>query len=89
MAGDVLSIENETHQGDMLIRQYMKAGRRTCTLPAPPEIRKHATHELERLPETLRRLEPGTIYPVHVSDSLVRLAAEVDERLKAARDTGI
>ena len=88
MAGDVLSIENDTHQGDMLIRQYIKAGKRICTLPALPEIRSHATRELERLPETLRRLEPGTIYPVHVSDSLVRLAAEVDGRLKA-RDTGI
>jgi len=41
-----------------------------------------AKSELERLPETLRRLEPGAAYPVEVGDDLVKLAAEVDSRLR-------
>ncbi len=50
---------------------------------APPsldEIRSRAKRELERLPEPLRRLEPGTTFPVEVADELVKLAAEVDRR---------
>jgi len=30
----------------------------------------------------LRRLEPGTTYPVEVADELVQLAAEVDRRVQ-------
>ena len=36
---------------------------------------------LQQLPEDLRRLTPGPIYPVEVADALVKLAAEVDHRL--------
>jgi hypothetical protein len=34
------------------------------------------------LPEPLRRIEPGATYPVEVADELVKLAAEVDSRLR-------
>ncbi len=52
--------------------------------PAPSldDIRRRAKRELERLPEPLRRLEPGTTYPVEVADELVQLAAEVDRRVQ-------
>ena len=49
--------------------------------PTLAEIRARATRDLERLPEPLRRLEPGASYPVQVTESLVQLAAEVDQRL--------
>ena len=36
---------------------------------------------MERLPESLRRLQPGVRYPVTIADSLHKLAAETDRRI--------
>jgi hypothetical protein len=47
------------------------------------EIRLRAKRELERLPETLRRLEPDATYPVEVAPELQELAAEIDRRVRA------
>jgi nicotinate phosphoribosyltransferase len=60
----------------------MQSGRRLRPAPSLDDIRRHAKRELERLPESLRRLEPGTTYPVEVADELVQLAAEVDRRVQ-------
>ena len=65
----------------------MKDGRRIGPRPTLAEIRARAAHDLERLPESLRALEPQTAYPVEVAEPLVRLAAEVDERLAKRRLT--
>jgi nicotinate phosphoribosyltransferase len=81
MAGDVLSVEQDGHAGEPLIRPVMEKGRRLRPQPTLAEIRTRAARDLERLPEPLRRLEAGASYPVQVSDALVRLAAEVDRRL--------
>ena len=59
----------------------MKGGRRLGPRPALAEIRARAARSLERLPEPLRRLEPGASCPVEVADALKRLAADVDRRL--------
>jgi hypothetical protein len=48
--------------------------------PSLDEIRRHAKRELEWLPESVRRIEPGMVYPVEVADELKKLAAEVDRR---------
>jgi nicotinate phosphoribosyltransferase len=85
MSGDVLSLEDDPQPGEPLLRPVMKMGRRLAPSPTLAEIRAHAARELERLPEPLRRLTPGTSYPVQVADTLVRLAAEVDRRLEASR----
>jgi len=73
--------------GEPLLELVMQDGR--CLRPPPSldEIRGKAKRELERLPEALRRLAPGTTYPVEVADELEELAAEVDRRLdmQAAR----
>jgi hypothetical protein len=45
-------------------------------------IRTRVKLELERLPEPLRKLEAGTIYPVAVAEELVTLAAAVDRRMQ-------
>jgi nicotinate phosphoribosyltransferase len=81
MAGDALSIETDRQAGEPLIVQVAKAGRRIGRSPSLDEIRKRAAHDLERLPEPLRRLEPGASYPVDVADALLRLSEEVDSRL--------
>jgi nicotinate phosphoribosyltransferase len=60
----------------------MQDGRRLRPAPSLDEIRRRAARELERLPEPLRRLEPGATYPVEIADELKTLAAEVDRRLQ-------
>ena len=59
-----------------------KARRRLSPLPTLAEARARAAQDLERLPEDLRRLTPGTSYPVEVAAPLMRLADEVDRRLE-------
>jgi nicotinate phosphoribosyltransferase len=81
MAGDILSLETDKQSGEPLIKPVMQNGRHVAPLPTLEEIRQHAARQLSRLPEPLRRLKPGTDYPVRVADALVRLATEVDSRL--------
>jgi nicotinate phosphoribosyltransferase len=90
MRGDILSEERDEQAGEPLIELVMKGGRRLAPQPTLAEIRARAAHGLERLPDPLRRLEPGTSYPVEVADALQRLAAEVDRRLaRRAEDEAI
>jgi nicotinate phosphoribosyltransferase len=81
MDRDVLSVEGDDQGGEPLIEPVMKGGRRLAPPPTLAEIRARAARGLERLPEPLRRLEPGVSCPVEVADALKRLAAEVDLRL--------
>jgi nicotinate phosphoribosyltransferase len=81
MAGDILGAEDEAQPGEPLIQAVMRNGRRLDASPALADIRARAARALERLPEPLRRLEPGASYPVAVTDALKSLAAEVDRRL--------
>jgi nicotinate phosphoribosyltransferase len=60
----------------------MQGGRRVGQTPALAEIRARAARELARLPEPLRRLEPGASYRVDIGQALERLAGEVDSRLR-------
>jgi len=77
MIGDILTIEGDRQPGEALIAQVMKAGKRVGSAPSLADIRAHAAHELARLPEPLRRLDPGMSYPVAISDALDKLAASV------------
>jgi nicotinate phosphoribosyltransferase len=81
LAGDTLSIESDSHSGEQLIEPIMKDGLRLRPAPTLAEIRAQAKHDLERLPEPLRELEPDMTYSVEVADALVKLAAEVDHRV--------
>jgi nicotinate phosphoribosyltransferase len=81
MSGDTISIETDRQPGEPLIEMVMQGGRRTKPSPALSEIRARAARDLERLPEPLRRMEPGVSYPAKVADALVRLTEEVDSRL--------
>jgi nicotinate phosphoribosyltransferase len=88
MAGDILSTADDSQPGEMLIRQVMRNGRRVTAAPTLAEIRAHATSELDRLPERLRRLEPGAGYDVRVATELTELAAAFDRRLQRHERTG-
>ena len=65
-----------------LLHCVMRNGRRLAPSPSLDEIRSRARRELERLPENLRRLEPGANYPVEVGEDLIKLADEVDSRAR-------
>jgi nicotinate phosphoribosyltransferase len=81
MQGDVLSLEEDQHPGEPLIRPVMRAGRRLHKAESLLEIRMRAAYNIKALPEQLRRLDPDGGYSVTVADRLVQLAAEVDKRL--------
>jgi len=81
MAADVLSVENDEHNGEPLIELVMQGGRRVTPSPPLAAIRERAACDLARLPEPLRRLDPDAGYPVQIGARLLRLAEEVDTRL--------
>jgi nicotinate phosphoribosyltransferase len=91
LAGDLLSLDSPSHEsatkdnGEPLVGLVMRNGRRVAPAPSLDDIRQHCKREFERLPEPLRRLEPGAAYPVEVAHALRDLAEEVDRRLLAHR----
>lgn len=82
MRGDVLSLENDTQPGEPLLAPVMRAGKRIEPAPTLTQIRERAARELGRLPEPLRRLEPGFNYPVQISEKLSALAAQMDAKAR-------
>ena len=64
MAGDILALEGHEKAGEPLLQPVMQDGRRVQPAETLDAIRTRVKHELERLPEPLRKLEAGTIYPV-------------------------
>ncbi len=78
MAGDVLSIETDSHPGETLIEPVMRAGKRLKPAPTLEAIRARASRDLARLPAPLARLGPAG-YPVTVGDALKALAAQADK----------
>jgi nicotinate phosphoribosyltransferase len=81
MAGDTLSVEDDKQPGEPLIELVMQGGKRVGPAPTLAQIRERAAWDLGRLPEPLRSLEADASYPVEVSETLTRLAAEVDGRM--------
>ena len=78
MRGDILSVETDKHDGETLITQVMRGGKRIAPAPTFEQIRERAKAQLAKLPEPLRRLETGAEYHVTISDALHALAAEAD-----------
>jgi len=64
-----------------VIAKLVSAGKRVAPKPTLEEIRARAASELQRLPDSLRRLQTGTRYPVTIAASLQKLATETDRRL--------
>jgi nicotinate phosphoribosyltransferase len=80
MRGDILSLENDSQAGETLIAPVMRGGKRLAPAPTLAQIREHATRELGKLPEPLRKLEAGMEYPVEISKALRALAAQMDKK---------
>lgn len=84
MAADVVTLESDPQPGELLLTPVMRGGRRLVPSPSLEAVRRHATDNLARLPQPLRRLEAFD-YPVESSPSLHELAAEVDRRTQATQ----
>ena len=80
MCGDVLSLEGDKQDGEALVVPVMRAGKRLAPAPTLAQIRERTARDLARLPEPLRRLEPGVAYPVEISAKLKAMAAEIDAK---------
>ncbi|MDO9007872.1 MAG: nicotinate phosphoribosyltransferase, partial [Thiobacillus sp.] len=78
MAGDVVTLETDSQPGESLLVPVMRGGRRLEPPPTLQAIRYHASENLARLPEPLRRLQEDVAYRVEIAPALHELAAEVD-----------
>jgi nicotinate phosphoribosyltransferase len=84
MRGDTLSLEGAPADGEPLIVPVMRAGRRIASAPPLAAVRDRARTQIAALPEPLRALDPGPVYPVAVGEALQVLAREVDRAHAAA-----
>lgn len=85
MRGDVLTLETDRQDGETLIAQVMRGGKRVGPAPTLAQMRERATRDLARLPAPLKALEQGHAYPVTISDPLKSLANDADRATVKAR----
>jgi nicotinate phosphoribosyltransferase len=78
MRGDILTIDGDAQAGEALVVPVMRGGKRLAPAPTLAQIRERAAADLARLPEALKRLQPGAEYPVKIADALTALAAQAD-----------
>jgi nicotinate phosphoribosyltransferase len=87
MAGDVVGLEAEQHEGAPLLGRVMTAGRRLAVPPSLTQLRRHATAQLQSLPPVLARLEQHD-YRVEISSDLQALAEACDRRQERSESAG-
>ena len=81
--GDTVHLASEPAEGSALLEPCMRNGRRLPDRPTLADARAHHARERERLPASLRRLEPAMDgYRATISAGLRRLADEVDARTR-------
>lgn len=78
MICDVLTTENDVHEGVALIVPVMRAGKRISAPESLDIARERAAKNLRALPEKLQRLDTQPAYTVIVAQALRDLAEEVD-----------
>jgi nicotinate phosphoribosyltransferase len=84
MAGDVVTLDDDSQAGEALLAPVMRGGRRLAPAPLLKELRLHAADNLTRLPESLRRLQAGD-YRVEIAPALRELAAKIDHDSNSAQ----
>jgi nicotinate phosphoribosyltransferase len=80
-AGGTISLEDERREGEPLLDEVMRGGKRLRPSPGLGAIQARAAEHLACLPDALRDLEPGASCPVSISKPLRELAEAVDRRL--------
>jgi nicotinate phosphoribosyltransferase len=78
-AGDCIALIDESVRGQPLLQEVMRDGRRIRERPELAKIREYCRGQMARLPPGLHKIEAGEcIYPVHLSQGILRLARELD-----------
>ena len=76
---DRICLADEHSDGEPLLSQVLRDGRRIAPLPSLPEIQRYCRREVAALPPELHRLGEGTsAFPVQISDAVRRLATAAD-----------
>ncbi len=75
---DVVTTDDDQLSGHPLLRPVMKGGRRLAASPPLADVQRATAVQLERLPASLRVLDPSPAYDVRISDTLQGLARAVD-----------
>lgn len=87
-AGDVVALEDETHEGETLLEPVMRGGRLLAAAPELEAIRERARDQRRRLPAGVRRLEQPDPYPVRLSTPLRDLIERLRQQQEDAGGTG-
>ena len=82
MDSDVVSTEDDRHEGQPLIGLVTQHGRPVTHQPSLQDVRAYTRQQLERLPEGFEALKIRAPYPVDVGARLQQLAAAVDLKMK-------
>lgn len=78
---DVIGLADELVDGHPLLLPVMREGRRTAPSPPLENLRTTSGELRERLPKSLRSLEPAAApYPVHITPALELARSEAAER---------
>ncbi|HEU5453780.1 MAG TPA: nicotinate phosphoribosyltransferase [Terriglobales bacterium] len=81
-ARDVVACEDERCDGEPLLREVMRRGKRVAGPESVQQAQARAAEEIRRLPREVRQLQAGSRYEVKVSARLRALAAKTKrERL--------
>jgi nicotinate phosphoribosyltransferase len=76
---DRIALIEEGGEGDALLAEVLRDGRRLAPSPTLRDIQQLCRREVAALPAELHRLEEGaSSFPVQISDAVRRLAASVD-----------
>ncbi len=77
-SGDTVTLADERAEGEPLLREVMRHGRRLHPPESLDAIRHRVNEQLAALPESLRGLNDASPYPVTIAPSLKALAARLD-----------
>jgi nicotinate phosphoribosyltransferase len=81
MIRDILTLAEDKKDGEPLIRQCMKHGKRIEKPYSLKEIRDYTLNQYKALSRGLKNLKKTAPYPVDISDELHRLKKQTEERL--------
>jgi nicotinate phosphoribosyltransferase len=77
---DIVTLASDHRDDEALLQPVMQDGRRLFPPRPLGELREHAAHQLNRLPDDLRSLRESPIVPVQISSALRDLAASLDHQ---------
>ncbi|MCZ7357462.1 MAG: nicotinate phosphoribosyltransferase [Candidatus Methanoperedens sp.] len=80
---DIIALEDETvDNAEPLLEQAVRKGKIVCSRPSLEEIRLTAAENFSRLPDSCRKLESASVYPVEFSKGLIDLRKKIVEKIR-------